>query len=370
MRQPVLIDVHGAFSNPSDDELRLRHARYGQKVRDFTAGQVDSLLVLSKAIARTGQVIHERDGLSVISLGNNSSLISLGRSAARVASEISAPITWIAGSPFREAICCRIANYWLPGRIQVQAHGDFARLHPARGGVKDRFRWLVARNTLRGADSIRAVSSSQLLAIQRTYGLQPDTCFTASVPINEAFWRRDGPSNVVEGPPKVGYFGRLHEERGLEDWIKTAQNLYRKNPTIEFHIVGDGPAKNGFLEALSREIPHRQVYFHGKLMGSDLVRRVADFSISLNTCSIESFGRGILEALVVEVPVVSVSSTGSTFIRDTLSPKNLKVVDRSELSETIRVLLTDKTDRADPRFLVELQKFERTNLNRLISSWE
>lgn len=369
MRQPILIDVLGAFSNPSDDELRSRHARYGQRVRDLTAGQVDSLLVLSKSTARTGQVVHERDGLTIISLGNSANLISLGRSAAKFAAQIPVPVTWIAGSPFREAVTCLLANQRHPGKVQVQAHGDFGRLCHVSRGMKDQLRWLLARKTLKSAHSIRAVSPMQLSELILTFHLAEDRCIVSPVPINKVFWEGNQQFPQTEGSMRVGYFGRIHKERGIQQWAEVASELARIEPALEFHIVGDGPDRESFRKCLEREISGNRVIFHGSLRGMDLTHELARLSVVLNTCQTEAYGRATLESLILGIPVVTLPSPGALFVRELFDPKRLLIAEPSDLVDCVITAVHVATSNLNTEFRNSVQVYEEHNVARLVETW-
>ena len=365
----MLIDVVGAFAHDANEELRSRHTRYGLKVKELSANRVNHLLVLSKSNYPFGYVIDDRDGLRVQSIGSSSNLWTLGRNAAKVVRESRLPITWIAGSPFREAVACRSAHRLVPGHLQIQAHGDFGNLSLFSGNLKSRIRYLLARNSFGSADSIRAVAPRQLEALQATFQISRKKCFVAPVPVNQSFFitaRQEGP---LESPSKVGFFGRIHEERGLSLWVQVASELHRFDPGLEFHIIGDGPEALPFKKNLASNIPPDKMHFHGSLSGDQLVNCVKELSLVLNTCSGEAYGRSTVESLALGVPVISVISPGSTFIKESVSPKHLYLIEALQLTLMAQSVISTHKAGLDLNFLRNLQAFELSNIEQTARSW-
>ena len=328
MRQPVLIDVIGAFADDANEELRSRHARYGLKVKELSADRVNHLLVLSKSNYPFGYVIDDRDGLRIKSIGPNKSPWKLGRGAAQSVSDIPAT-TWIAGNPFREASACIEANRIKPGLLQIQAHGSFGLLQFSLGNARDTARFLTAQRKLKQADSIRAVSDEQLEGLITRFRLDRNKCFTAPVPINQDFLNYSQSSVTRHITPSVGFVGRVHKERGLKLWAELAAEVAQMGSTVEFHVIGDGPHMKEFEAMLKARICSENLFFHGRLDGRALCEAISSLSVLLNACGVESYGRAMLEALSLGVPSVSIRSPGGVSLERSfgefgifLEPKN------------------------------------------------
>ena len=369
VRQPTVIDVVGTFAEGTHQELLDRHSRYGQRVREFSNGQVEHLLVLSRSRIPIGNLVDERDGLCIRSLGPSSNPWALGRTAAKLMYDYGLPIVWIAGTPFKESIACSEAKRRAPGSFQVQVHGDFGHLGLLVGGAKDKLRWALGRKYLRAADSVRAVSASQLNNLDRNFGPLLSKAVVSPVPINQLFLKFADPAGTVAKNRTIGFFGRLHEERGLKDWAKTAREIHKLDPRISFVVIGDGQEKKSFKHQLSAEITQGTVSFLGHLEGDHLVQAVSEISLILNTCPTESFGRAILEALAVNVPVLTVPSPGAISIYSDLEPDHLHIADRSLMAASAIQILDSSKCFSTEKFREELFKYEERSIDRLVKSW-
>lgn len=369
MRQPVIIDVVGDFANEAKEELRSRHSRYGLAVKNLSLGHVDHLLILSRSPLPLGEVIDERAGLRIISIGPTRSLRALARHAVEQVRGSHPRITWIAGTPFREWFACQHANSIQPGKLQIQVHGDFGNLKPLGGGPKSGLRWAVASKSLKSADSIRAVSPMQAASLSKAFEIDNTRVFVAPVPINEHFLRHEPPASSPSGLHKVGFIGRLHMERGIKLWADVAHALHELNPDLEFHVLGDGPDSLFFRKRLENRIPRHRIKFYGALTGSLLVDSVSSLSVVLNTCSVEAYGRSLLESVAVGVPVVTTTSPGSIFVKSTFETAPLYVVDERNLVSSVLWSISHKSPKPDLNLKRQIEYFESENINLLAQSW-
>lgn len=316
-----------------------------------------------------GDLVAEHDGLRIKSLGPSSNPWSLGKIAAELVSDCQLPIVWIAGTPFKESIACSEAKRRAPGFFQVQVHGDFGHMGLLVGGVKDKLRWVLGRKYLRTADSVRAVSAIQLHHLDRRFGPLLTKALVSPVPINRSFLQFADPPRTTERGRSIGFFGRLHEERGLKDWAKTAGEIHKLDPGITFVIIGDGQERNSFIHQLSAEVSLSKVMHLGHLDGERLVQAVSDLSLVLNTCSSEGYGRAILEALAVNVPVLTVPSPGALSIYSDLQPVGLHITERPLMATSAVQILNSNTSFSPEKFREELLQYEKNNIDRLVRSW-
>lgn len=116
----------------------------------------------------------------------------------------------------------------------------------------------------------------------------------------------------TRGRLRVGYAGRLVEEKGLDDML-SAMALARA--PVELSLMGDGPAR----EPLMRRAAHLGLTNRVKLRGRGGVDEVADHFRSVDVSVLvsrttvswrEQFGRAIIESQACGVPVIG-SGSGS-----------------------------------------------------------
>ena len=100
----------------------------------------------------------------------------------------------------------------------------------------------------------------------------------------------------------LSHTSNFRKIKRVDDAIRVFEEIYRKVPS-KLLLIGDGPERPS-LEALSRQIGlHKEIIFLGK---QDAVERILSISdLFLLPSQLESFGLSALEAMAVEVPVIS-----------------------------------------------------------------
>jgi len=104
----------------------------------------------------------------------------------------------------------------------------------------------------------------------------------------------------------LSHTSNFRKLKRVDDAIRVFEEIYREVPS-KLLLIGDGPERPR-LVALSREIGlHKEIIFLGK---QDAVERILSISdLFLLPSELESFGLAALEAMAVQVPVIS-SNTG------------------------------------------------------------
>ncbi|MGD1024403.1 MAG: glycosyltransferase [Candidatus Sulfotelmatobacter sp.] len=116
---------------------------------------------------------------------------------------------------------------------------------------------------------------------------------------------KDVGARSVQDPPLL-YFGRLSEEKGVDDLLRAMQPL----PHLRLMVAGDGPERNN-LQQLSAELGLTNVEFSGHIQGAELDRAIRDSSFSvLPSHAYETLGKTILESYAHARTVVA-SDLGS-----------------------------------------------------------
>lgn len=117
-------------------------------------------------------------------------------------------------------------------------------------------------------------------------------------------WRRD--LGIADDEVAVGFLGRLVMEKGLDVFAATIAELRRRGVAHKVLVVGEGPARDGFLQQLPGAV------MAGFQSGENLGRAVASMDLLLNPSITETFGNVTLEAMASGIPVVAARATGST----------------------------------------------------------
>lgn len=153
---------------------------------------------------------------------------------------------------------------------------------PSRGALQELRRWKALRRRSRVIhDSIEEFSD----------GLQ-----------------RSMPLHVRSGGPVISIVGRLQAVKAHEIFLAAARKVLAARPDAQFWIVGDGELR-GELEAIvARTGLTRAVSFLG--YRSDVVQLLAKTDVAVCASHYEAFPRAVLEALVLERPMVATSVGG------------------------------------------------------------
>ena len=116
-------------------------------------------------------------------------------------------------------------------------------------------------------------------------------------------WRRS--MGLADDDVAVVFLGRLVMEKGLDVFAETIVQLRKKQVPHKVLVIGDGPARGWFENALPGGI------FAGMQTGADLGKAVASGDIFFNPSITETFGNVTLEAMACGLPVVAAGATGA-----------------------------------------------------------
>lgn len=133
------------------------------------------------------------------------------------------------------------------------------------------------------------------------------SCAVFSNPLIEQWNGLRNPPKPGEAP-RVGVFGRMVQQKGMDWMLTVTQTLCAAMPDLRVEFFGDGPLRPE-LEA-QRDAMHLQgrVIFHGFV--SDPLARMAAMTCTAVPSRIEPFGLVALEAQGAGVPVVGFTESG------------------------------------------------------------
>ena len=119
-------------------------------------------------------------------------------------------------------------------------------------------------------------------------------------------WRRN--LGLADDDVAIVFLGRLVMEKGLDAFAETIVQLRKQQVPHKVLVIGDGPARGWFEDALPGGI------FAGFKTGEDLGAALASGDIFFNPSITETFGNVTLEAMACGLPVVAASATGAASI--------------------------------------------------------
>jgi glycosyltransferase involved in cell wall biosynthesis len=192
-------------------------------------------------------------------------------------------------------------------KLQIQCHGDFGDFRWRRLNVKNFLFSKLAWWAFKTADQIRCVGKNQAEKLISAYKIDSAKIVIAPIPTKD---KEDLPEWIKPTIPVVGFLGRLHKERSVDLWVKTAQEIFSVRNDVHFLIIGDGPEHENFQSGLSN-IPANQLSFVGKLPNEEALELIAKSSLLLSTAPFESFGMAMVEAAKIGLPIVSKPTSGA-----------------------------------------------------------
>lgn len=112
----------------------------------------------------------------------------------------------------------------------------------------------------------------------------------------------------VDGQPiRLGFVGRLNEEKGLEDLLR-AVALLKDRCALELHIAGSGPDQ-AVIEALAQQLGIASaLHFSGWV--DDIASWLSSMDLAVFPSRYEPFGIVVLEAAAYGCPVIATEVAG------------------------------------------------------------
>jgi glycosyltransferase involved in cell wall biosynthesis len=275
----------------------------------------------------------------------------------------------IAGEPWESYWSAYFLNRFLDKKmpIQIQVHGDIADPKWRRINLRNRIRFSLAKLSLPKASSVRAVTKYQAENLVKAFGIKREKIVVVPVPINVL-------SKTValkpDRPKTIGLIGRIHQDRGIWDFINLIRILNSSSKDFKVIVIGDGPSKDKFLLKLESVIPKNRIIYLGQLPESELRKAWKKIGVLVSMAPVESYGRVIRESLISGVPVWATVSAGVNDLMDNCKKGEVKLLDLSKsdasLDKDFKDLLKTKVSSEFSRKFV---KKNNTYAAKLANSW-
>jgi glycosyltransferase involved in cell wall biosynthesis len=275
----------------------------------------------------------------------------------------------VAGDPWESFWSAYFLNGFMNKKIpiQIQIHGDIADLRWRRISYRNRIRYSLAKLSLPKAVSVRAVTKYQAENLVNTFGIKKEKIVVVPVPITIA-------SKLVtlksDRPKTIGLIGRIHQDRGIWDFINLIRILNSSSKDFKVVVIGDGPSKGKFLLKLESVIPKNRIIYLGQLPESELRKAWKRIGVLVSMAPVESYGRVMRESIIAGVPVWATASTGVRDLMDNCKKGEVKLLDLNKsdpsLDKDFRSLLKTKVS---SDFSKKFIKENNTYAAKLASSW-
>ena len=275
----------------------------------------------------------------------------------------------VAGDPWESYWSAYFLNRFLNKKIpiQIQAHGDIANPRWRRINSRNRIRYSLAKLSLPKAASVRAVTKYQAENLVNTFGIKKDKIVVIPVPINLL---GNAATFKSERPKTIGLIGRIHQDRGIWEFIDLVRVLNLSSQDFKVVILGEGPSKDKFLLKLSSVIPNNRIIYLGQLPESQIRKAWKRIGVLVSMAPVESYGRVMRESLIAGVPVWATASAGVKDLMDNCKKGEVKILDLSKSDASIDkdfkfLLKTKVSSDFSRRFIKE----NNTYSAKLANSW-
>jgi glycosyltransferase involved in cell wall biosynthesis len=275
----------------------------------------------------------------------------------------------VAGDPWESYWSAYFLNKFLNKKIpiQIQVHGDIADPRWRRINLRNRIRFSLAKLSLPKASSIRAVNKYQAENLVNFFGIKSERIVVVPVPINVL---GKTAALISDRPKTIGLIGRIHQDRGIWEFINLVRVLNSSSKDFKVVVVGDGPSKDKFLLKLESVIPKNRITYLGQLPESELRKAWKRIGVLVSMAPVESYGRVIRESLIAGVPVWATASAGVKNLMDNCKKGEVKLLDLSKsdvsLDKEFNSILKTKVS---SDFSKRLIKENNTYAAKLAKSW-
>jgi glycosyltransferase involved in cell wall biosynthesis len=275
----------------------------------------------------------------------------------------------VAGDPWESYWSAYFLNKFLNKKIpiQIQVHGDIADPRWRRINLRNRIRFSLAKLSLPKASSIRAVTKYQVENLVKAFGIKRERIIVVPVPITVA---SKSVTLKSERPKTIGLIGRIHQDRGIWEFIRLITVLNSSSKDLKVVVIGDGPSKDKFLLKLALTIPKNRIIYLGQIPESELLKAWKKIGVLVSMAPVESYGRVMRESLIAGVPVWATASAGVKDLMDNCKKGEVKLLDLNKSDSSLdkdfnSLLKTKVSSDFSKRFIKE----NNTYAAKLAKSW-
>ena len=324
MTNVVMVDVRGLISKSGPDVLK-RHNEYGKALK--RADSRARLFVLSRYSFQDNNSYPDMEIISY------SHIISYLFGGARFIRSLSGKIVLVSGDPW-ESFAASVFLKRLALRklsIQVQIHADVGSGAWQKLNFRNRIRSKLLFFALGRADQVRCVSIEQKCNLNKIEPGIDSRIVVIPVPINVSLVSKEKRKN--QSKCSIAIVGRIHKDRGLQDFVKVCSVLASKFADLKIYVVGEGPHRDFFKQILADYDLLKISQFLGNRTHEELSWLWKDFGCVASFAPAESFGRTAREALVYGVPVLAKHSSGMFELKELFDKNGIWFIDNKSDEE-------------------------------------
>ena len=276
------------------------------------------------------------------------------------------PRTMIAGDPvygFFGAVLMKIMKAH-NSRIQIQFHGDTysaSTIHDFKSFI----RFLITRISIKLANSIRVVSNFQIEELQP---LVRNNAKIITSPIQLDY--KKIPNDPREKRAGIGFIGRLHRERGTNEFLSIILELRRRQVSDPIYVIGEGPEKGSLVKVLRKTNLQDGVFFLGNLESEGLCTQYSKLKVILSCAPSEGYGLTLREGALSGVQIVARNSLGSAAALRDFDPRiHLYASVQDAANLVIRYLRVEDSPHSNRQQIISQKNRELDSISAWVSTW-
>lgn len=349
--------------------LLTRLNRYSREFSKFNSSKHSKLVIIGSVNSSVARQIclTEFESLEIFLIDESSGILKFCIQANLILKKNGwKPSLLIAGDPwlgFISSLALKIIHAWSP-RIQIQVHGDLYKFSFSNNFFQV-LKTIAFNIEILIAGSIRCVSEHQKIEIGRRFPFKKKIIVIAPIPINEIYFDSD----LDQNREFIGFVGRLHSERGINQLSKIITKISEIFPNAKINIIGDGPAKLA-LESMVKGIEGAEFNFYGWIQPSELCRHYERMKVLISTAPSEGYGLAIREALMCGVSIVAQNSLGLQQAKFSF-PNEIGLFDSTE--EALLEIKNSIEDSISRDRVLEIRRLQKQadylNIENLVKSW-
>jgi glycosyltransferase involved in cell wall biosynthesis len=331
MTKVIIVDLKGIIFSSGEDVIN-RHLEYG--------------IALSRLESNAKLYILDRQGANKVSnkvnleIISGRSIVSFFKQGIKLIQSGEDPVVLVSGDPWESFLASLILRKLSRAKcpIQVQLHADVGSQAWRRLNWRNRVRSPFLPIALKNAEQVRCVSRTQLENLQQLVPNIESRTVVIPVPIKiDSKWRE---KRKIGGCETLAIVGRIHKDRGLEEFVRVCKILSLRFPRLNILVVGEGPHKRWLSDKMARAGIIDRTSFLGKKSQDELSSSWKGFGCIASFAPLEAYGRSARESLVYGVPVLAKHSSGLVQLHDQLSGRGIWFLDNlsdDEIGDSFRV---------------------------------
>jgi colanic acid/amylovoran biosynthesis glycosyltransferase len=191
-------------------------------------------------------------------------------------------------------------------KIYVSCRGSAEKVKP----IVETKRAEDLRHLFSFCDRVHCVSADMALGLNK-YGLDPTKTFINFPSVNINYFKREVPYNAsTNSKIKIVTTGRLHFQKGYVYALHAIKILKDEGLDFEYSIIGSGPDLELIKYLINVLNLNSNIHLLGKISSEEVKRVLNDADIFLLPSLYEGIANAALEAMALEIPIISTNSGG------------------------------------------------------------